>query len=84
MQSMLDTIAFALLFVVVFLFVHILFKNIHQVLLWTCKIGITTYICFCFYVGYQLHQLPQWEQQMYDSFQNLANMTQFFSKSTEL
>jgi cytosine/uracil/thiamine/allantoin permease len=81
-MSILHTFAFALLFVIVFVCVHILFKNIHQVFLWTCKIGLTTYVCFCFWIVYQLHRLPEWEEKMMDSFQTLSNITSIFG--TEL
>ena len=71
---MLNTLAFALLFVVVFYCVHILFQNIHQVFLWTCKIGLTTYVCFCVWVGIQLHRLPEWQNEMFQSFQNITSI----------
>jgi hypothetical protein len=82
-MTWLDTFAFVLLFVAVFICIHIVFKNIHQVFLWTCKIGLTTYICFCVWVGIQLHRLPEWEEKMMESFQTLSNITSIFG-TTEL
>ena len=81
---MLNVLGFVLLFVVVFYCVHILFKNIHQVFLWTCKIGLTSYVCFCVWVGIQLHRLPEWQKQMVESFETLSNITSLFGSSTEL
>jgi cytosine/uracil/thiamine/allantoin permease len=79
---MLNTLAFVLLFAFTFYCVHILFKNINQVFLWTCKIGVTSYICFCVWVAIQLHRLPEWQDQMYESFQTLSNITSIFGENT--
>jgi|TARA_B110000208_G_scaffold92262_1_gene116094 hypothetical protein len=78
---MFNIIAFVLLFIAVFILIHILFQNIHQVFLWTCKIGLTSYVCFCVWIAIQLHRLPEWQEQMYDSIQTLSNITNIFGNA---
>ena len=74
-MSTLHNIALFMGFVVTFIFVHIVFKNIRQLLLIGCKLITTTYIWGVIWIMTQLHRLPEWQQELADSVWTLVNMT---------
>jgi len=67
--------AFVLAFLVIFIAVHVLFQNLRQILLQSCKIVIATYIWAVLWVIVQINQLPEWQNQLRESVSNLVNMT---------
>jgi hypothetical protein len=74
-MTTLHNLALFLGFIVIFIFVHIVFKNIRQLLLVGCKLITTTYIWGVVWVMTQLHLLPEWQQELSDSVWTLVNMT---------
>lgn len=76
---MISEILMFLSFITIFIIVHLLFKNIRQVFLWSCKIITTCYIWGVLWIVTQLHQLPEWKLAFEDSVQDLwsfaANVT---------
>ncbi len=72
---MLYNLALFLVFVVIFIGVQVVFKNLRQILLWSCKFITTCYIWAVFWVLLELRHLPEWQQQLSDSVWKLANMT---------
>ena len=76
----LHSLALVLGFIVIFIVVHIVFQNIRQLLLVSCKLITTTYITAVIWILLQLHRLPEWQQELSESIWTLVNMT----KRTEL
>ena len=74
-MTTLHNLALVLGFIVIFIFVQIVFKNIRQLTLISCKLLTTTYIWGVIWVLLQLHQLPEWQQELSDSVWTLVNMT---------
>mgnify|MGYP006188971133 CR=1 FL=1 len=74
---MYESIALALIWILIFLLTHIAFNNIKQLCLWTCKIVTTTYIWVVIWIITQIHQLPEWEMNLQDSIQNVLNGSAF-------
>jgi hypothetical protein len=74
-MTTLHNLALVLGFIVIFIFVQIVFKNIRQLTLISCKLLTTTYIWGVLWVLLQLHQLPEWQQELSDSVWTLVNMT---------
>jgi len=72
-----ETIALALVWVLLFLVIHIAFKNIRQLCVWSCKIITTTYLWFVVWVATQLHHLPEWELSFKESVANIVNGSLF-------
>ena len=72
---MLYNLALFLVFVVIFIAVQIVFKNLRQILLWSCKLITTCYIWAVFWILLELQHLPEWQQQLTNSVWKLANMT---------
>ena len=68
-------ITMGLAFIAIFCLVHIVFKNIMQILIWTCKITATVLLWSILWVATQLHQLPEWKTALSDSVWHLVNMT---------
>jgi hypothetical protein len=76
----LHNVALVLGFVVIFISVHLLFNNIRQISLVTCKLITTSYIWGVLWVLFQLQHLPEWQHDLSESVWTLVNMT----KRTEL
>ena len=74
-MTTLHNLALVLGFIVILIFVQIVFKNIRQLTLISCKLLTTTYIWGVLWVLLQLHQLPEWQQELSDSVWTLVNMT---------
>jgi|TARA_B110000091_G_scaffold182420_1_gene200420 hypothetical protein len=74
-MTTLHNLALLLGFIVIFIIVHIVFKNIRQLVLIGCKLITTTYIWAIVWVLLQLHRLPEWQQELSDSVWTLVNMT---------
>jgi len=74
---MYESIALALIWILIFLLTHIAFNNIKQLCLWTCKIVTTTYIWAVIWIITQIHRLPEWEINLQDSIQNVLNGSAF-------
>tara|TARA_B110000091_G_scaffold130897_1_gene140361 strand:+ start:30643 stop:30885 length:243 start_codon:yes stop_codon:yes gene_type:complete len=72
---MLYNLALLLAFVVIFIGVNVVFKNLRQILLWSCKLVTTCYIWAVLWILMELRHLPEWQQQLFDSVWKLANMT---------
>lgn len=72
---MLHEILFALLFVTIFIIVHYIFKNLRDILLWSCKIITTVYLWSLVWIITQLHRLPEWQENLTTSVWKLVNMT---------
>ena len=64
-----------LVFVAVFCAVHLVFKNIKQIFLWSCKLFTTTILWSLIWVATQIHHLPQWKEELSDSIWTLVNLT---------
>jgi cytosine/uracil/thiamine/allantoin permease len=75
MTTLIHDCAFVLAFIVIFIVVHVVFKNIRQILLWSCKILVTTYIWGVFWVIVKINQLPEWQNQLSESVKHLVNIT---------
>jgi|SaaInlV_150m_DNA_4_1039716.scaffolds.fasta_scaffold157193_2 hypothetical protein len=78
---MLYNLALFLVFVVIFIVVQIVFKNLRQILLWSCKLITTCYIWAVFWILLELRHLPEWQQQLADSVWKLANMTNLANRT---
>ena len=76
---MLYNLALLLAFVVIFIVVQVVFKNMRQILLWFCKMITAFYIWAVLWVLVELRHLPEWQQQLFDSVWTLANMTKMAS-----
>lgn len=74
MMSLYD-VTMALAFVAIFCAVHLIFKNIKQICLWSCKFVTTTMLWSVIWVATQLDQLPQWKEAFGDSIWTLVNLT---------
>ena len=64
-----------LAFVAIFCVVHVVFKNIRQIFLLTCKCVVTIILWSFLWVATQLHHLPEWKTAFSDSVWRLVNMT---------
>jgi len=72
---MLFEIAMCLAFVVIFIMTHYIFKNLKDILLWTCKLVTSLYLWSLLWILTQLHRLPEWQTAFTDSVWTLVNMT---------
>lgn len=72
-----ESIALALVWVLLFLIIHIAFKNIRQLCIWSCKILTTTYLWLVIWIATQVHRLPEWEISLKDSVANIINGSLF-------
>ena len=72
---MLHEITLGLAFIVIFIIVHIIFKNIRDILLWSCKFITATYLWSLIWIATQLHRLPEWQETFTKSAWTLINMT---------
>ena len=61
--------------VAIFCVVHIIFKNIRDIFIWSCKIITTVFLWSLVWVATQLHHLPDWKTQFTESVWQLVNMT---------
>ncbi len=64
-----------LVFIAIFCVVHIVFKNIRQICLWSAKLFVSFVVWSFVYVATQLHNLPQWKTNFSDSIWRIVNMT---------
>lgn len=62
-------------FVAIFIAVHIIFKHMRQILVWSCKLITTLFLWSIVWICTQLQNLPQWQQDFKDSVWNIVNMT---------
>ena len=69
------SVMMSLLFVVIFIAVHITFKNIRQVCLISCKLLTTLYLWSCLWIITHLDSLPIWKTSLTDSAWKLYNIT---------
>lgn len=73
--TMLYEIMMFLTAVAIFCVVHLIFKNIRDIFLWSCKIITTIFLWSFVWVATQLHHLPDWKTQFTESVWQLVNMT---------
>jgi hypothetical protein len=77
-QQMISTIydiTMILLFITIFIITHIVFKNIREISIWSCKLITTCLFWSIIWVATQLHHLPEWKNDFKDSLWQLMNMT---------
>lgn len=72
---MLHEITFGLAFIAIFIMVHVIFKNITDIFLWTCKFITTVYLWSLVWIATQLHRLPEWQETFTESVWTIVNMT---------
>lgn len=65
----------ALAFVILFCCVHLIFKNIRQICLWSAKLCITGILWSFLWIATQLDHLPQWKNNLIESMWRLVNVT---------
>lgn len=70
-------VSMALAFLLIFLITHVAFNNGRLLCVWMCKLILTTYIWFVLWVLTQMHQLPEWQRVVEDSWKSMANGTLF-------
>jgi len=83
-MKMYETISLALVWILIFVLIHIAFKNIKQLCILSCKIITTTYLWFVVWVATQLHRLPEWELSFKESVTNIINGSLFDRASFDL
>ena len=74
---MLFEIAMFLAFITIFIIVHYVFKNIKDIMLWSCKLITAGYIWSILWILTQLHRLPEWQEAFTDSVYNIADLVNF-------
>lgn len=79
-QTSLYNVTMLLTFVAIFCAVHIVFKNIRQICLWSAKLLVTGMLWTFVWVATQLHQLPQWKTDFSESIWRLVNLTRGISE----
>jgi len=72
---MLYETAMGLAFIAIFIVTHYIFKNLRDILLWSCKLITTAYLWSLLWIGTQLHRLPEWQNAFHESVWTLVNMT---------
>jgi len=86
--TMMFEILMTLAFVAIFIVVHLVFKNIHDIFIWSCKIITATYLWAILWIITQLHKLPEWQlaltASMGDLYSNFTSFTNFTSTSYDL
>ena len=65
-------VSMTIAFVSIFLFVHLVFKNLRQILLWSCKIWTTLILWSILWIFTKLDQLPEWHAALEESVSNTA------------
>ncbi len=65
----------ALAFVSIFCVVHVIFKNIKQICLWSLKCVVTLFLWSILWICTQLHKLPEWKIDLSNSISKLVNFT---------
>lgn len=68
-------VTMVLVFVAIFCVVHVIFKNIKQICLWSCKLCTTIMLWSFIWIATQLQHLPQWKENLNDSIWTLVNLT---------
>ena len=65
-------VSMTLAFVTIFLGVHLVFNNLRQILLWSCKLWSTCIIWSILWVFTKLDHLPEWNAALEESVSNIA------------
>ena len=68
-------VTMVLVFVAIFCVVHLIFKNIKQICLWSCKLCTAIMLWSFIWIATQLQHLPQWKANLSDSIWTLVNLT---------
>ncbi len=77
---MMFEILMTLAFIAIFITVHLIFKNITDIFIWSCKIITATYLWAILWIITQLHRLPEWQVALSTSVGDLyTNITSFAS-----
>jgi len=75
---MMFEILMSLAFVAIFIIVHLVFKNIRDIFVWSCKIITASYLWCILWIITQLHRLPEWKMDLSNSVTDLYhNLTAF-------
>ena len=60
-------VSMTLAFISIFLGVHLIFNNLRQILLWSCKLWTTVMLWSILWVFTKLDQLPEWNAALEES-----------------
>jgi len=77
-------IAMLLVFVLILMLTHIVFKNGRMLCLWSCKLIVATYIWALVWIITQLDRLPEWNIAFKESIEHVTNGTLFRQFQTSL
>lgn len=58
---MLYELTMFLIFIVILIITHYVFKNIKDIMLWSCKLITAAYIWLIIWIATQIHHLPEWQ-----------------------
>jgi len=77
---MLYELAMFLIFIVIFIVVHYIFKNIKDIMLWSCKFITAGYIWFLLWIVTQIQHLPEWQASFSTSATKLFELVNITKK----
>ena len=77
---MLYEITMFLIFIVIFILTHYIFKNIKDIMLWSCKFITAAYLWLLVWIITQIQHLPEWQASLSTSASKLFELVNITKK----